>query len=222
MIGLFGGTFDPIHHGHIFVADETRKRFDLSKVIFIPSGIPPHKQDGSNAMHRYNMVELAIKDNPHFDISDIEITSGHTNYTIDTLKKLKNMLPDKFRFIIGLDAFLYIMEWTKNVGDYGEILELLRLANFIVVKRFGVSFGDLHKLKHLHPQFDKGLARYDEALKPEVNIVMDTGGIVTLFPLPMYLLSSTDVRNKIAKDREPTWLIHPNVLEYIEKWELYK
>ena len=190
-VGLFGGTFDPIHHGHIFIADETKRRLNLDKIIFLPSGISPHKNT-EKAEHRYNMIKMAIADYPYFEVSETEIQMGVTNYTIDTLKLLEIIAPAPFRFIIGLDAFLDIVEW-------GQTEELMKLANFIVVRRFGASFGDLTKLNYMHPDFNRGLVRLDNDFSSHVDFKLKNKALITLLPVPLYLLSSTDVRRKIKK-----------------------
>ena len=113
-IGIIGGTFDPIHNGHLYIASKAMQEFNLSKVIFIPTGVSYMKTDVSNARHRYEMVRLAIKNYPNFEISDLEIFRGGNTYTCETIAELKKIYPDeKFYFIIGVDT-LFMMEKWKN------------------------------------------------------------------------------------------------------------
>lgn len=133
-IGILGGTFDPIHMGHLLIADGVRTFLKLDEVLFIPCFLPPHKsaKNLASAKHRVKMVELAIKDYPYFKISTIEIERGGKSYTIDTLKELHKLYKGKakFYFIIGSD----------NLGDlknWKSIDELKNLCQFVAVARSG-------------------------------------------------------------------------------------
>lgn len=131
-IGILGGTFNPVHYGHLRIAEEVRERFNLSKVIFVPAGIPPFKikaEELIEADHRAEMVRLAIKTNPFFEFSDIEIKREGISYTVDTLEVLKKEYPgDNIYFIAGADAMADLPKWRRP----GRILEL---AEVIVVTR---------------------------------------------------------------------------------------
>ena len=133
-IGLFGGTFNPIHIGHLAVAQTARETMKLDKVIFIPSNWPPHKNTDTLALakHRFGMVRLAIKDNPHFAISDFEIRRQEKSYTIDTLKHFCRVLPrdSKLFFIIGGDTLAHLKDW-RYIDD------ILKIVTFIVANRPG-------------------------------------------------------------------------------------
>lgn len=131
-IGILGGTFNPIHYGHLRIAEEVRERFSLSKVIFIPSGIPPFKVRESeliDACHRAEMVRLAIRTNPFFEFSDIEIKREGISYTVDTLEILKKEYPEEqIYFIAGADAMADLPKWHRPE-------RILELAEIIVVTR---------------------------------------------------------------------------------------
>ncbi|MDD5292211.1 MAG: nicotinate-nucleotide adenylyltransferase [Candidatus Omnitrophica bacterium] len=132
-IGIFGGTFNPIHFGHLVLAQQAYEKLNLDKVIFIPSFYPPHKKDCSivSASHRYNMVKLAIKGNPRFEISDIEIKRKGRSFLIDTLRQLKKIYPKATLFFIsGSDVSGQIRRWKS-------IDEILSLAKFVLAKRPG-------------------------------------------------------------------------------------
>ncbi|WP_269846392.1 nicotinate-nucleotide adenylyltransferase [Naasia lichenicola] len=138
-IGVMGGTFDPIHHGHLVAASEVAQSFDLDEVIFVPTGMPPHKRVVTEAEHRYLMTVIATAANPRFTVSRVDIDRHETTYTIDTLRDLKKARPDAdFVFITGADAVAQIFTW-KNVQ------ELWDLAHFVAVSRPGhvVSLSDL-------------------------------------------------------------------------------
>lgn len=134
-IGLMGGTFNPIHNGHIAVAEAAQKQAQLEQIIFLPSGTPPHKHtaDTISREHRLNMVQLAVEGHPGFQVSDYEIRSGRVNYTAETLQYFLTRYPaDTFYFIIGADSFRDLPLWK----DYTSILQMVTL---IVVSRPGID-----------------------------------------------------------------------------------
>lgn len=138
-IGILGGTFNPIHLGHLILAEEVRQKIGLNKVIFVPANLPPHKDDGEiiPAYHRLKMVRLAVKANPHFSVSDIEIRRGERSYTINTIKEFKGIYPeDELYFIIGSDLVKYLNGW-KDVKD------IIALVKFIVATRPGFPLENL-------------------------------------------------------------------------------
>jgi nicotinate-nucleotide adenylyltransferase len=128
-IGLFGGTFNPPHLGHLRSVEEVRAQFQLDKIVFIPAGYPPHKSEENvaSAEDRYEMLRLTLEDNPHFEISDIEMENTKPSYTIDTLRKILKIYPqNEFFFIVGLEVFQEISTWK----DYKK---LFPLTHFIVM-----------------------------------------------------------------------------------------
>ncbi len=135
-IGILGGTFDPIHQGHLSLARAAQKQFELAKVLFIPAFIPPHKKDRSDitpAPHRYRMVEMAISEEPDFEISDIEFIRPEISYTVDTLKQLKKAHPgDELFLIMGADSLEGMPSWK-------EPEEIAKMAGLLAAKRPGSS-----------------------------------------------------------------------------------
>lgn len=130
-IGVMGGTFDPIHHGHLVAASEVAQSFDLDEVIFVPTGQPWQKSDVSAAEHRYLMTVIATASNPRFAVSRVDIDRGGPTYTIDTLRDIQKANPDAdLFFITGADAITQILGW-KNAT------ELFSLAHFVAVSRPG-------------------------------------------------------------------------------------
>jgi nicotinate-nucleotide adenylyltransferase len=130
-IGVMGGTFDPIHHGHLVAASEVAESFDLDEVVFVPTGQPWHKSGVSSAEHRYLMTVVATASNPRFTVSRVDIDRHKTTYTIDTLRDLKAERPDaELFFITGADAIAQIIGWR----DHQELWEL---AHFVAVSRPG-------------------------------------------------------------------------------------
>lgn len=130
-IGVMGGTFDPIHNGHLVAASEVRQHFDLDEVVFVPTGEPYQKRDVSASEHRYLMTVIATASNPDFTVSRIDIDRGGPTYTIDTLRELRAARPDaELFFISGADAVAQILEWK-------DAKELFSLAHFVAVSRPG-------------------------------------------------------------------------------------
>ncbi len=132
-IGILGGTFNPVHLGHLILAEEIREKLGLDKVIFVPTHLPPHKNnsDIAGAKDRFAMIKSAIKTNRCFLVSDIEIKRQGRSYTIDTLKEFKKLYPkDELYFIIGSDLLKYLDEW-KELG------EIIKMVKFVVATRPG-------------------------------------------------------------------------------------
>lgn len=194
-----GGTFDPIHVGHLVTAEEARQQFDLNSVIFVPTGMPPHKNSANISLpeHRYLMTTLAVMSNPYFFVSRVEIDQDKPTYTIDTVKYYsarKNPEPEIF-FITGADAILEIFTWK----DYEE---LLNLCTFIAVSRPGYS------LDRFHESLDK--------TAPEMRQK------VHLLEIPALAVSSTFIRERVALGKTIKYLTPEPVEQYIKKHELYK
>lgn len=132
-LGIFGGTFNPIHLGHLLIAEAAAEALELDRVIFIPSATPPHKRPRvlADARHRLRMVKLAIHGNPRFGCSDIEVRRGGPSYSVETLRQLRHAMPRaKFYFLIGADSLRELHKWR-------EAAELARLCEFICVARPG-------------------------------------------------------------------------------------
>jgi len=130
-IGVMGGTFDPIHHGHLVAASEVAQSFDLDEVVFVPTGQPWHKKTVTSAEHRYLMTVIATASNPSFTVSRVDVDRIGTTYTIDTLRDIHAAHPEaELFFITGADAVAQILSWK----DYDELWEL---AHFVAVSRPG-------------------------------------------------------------------------------------
>jgi nicotinate-nucleotide adenylyltransferase len=209
-IGLFGGTFNPIHLGHLRGAEEIREAFDLQEVIFIPAAIPPHKvaKEVIEAKHRLEMVRLATATNPFFSTTDIELSRPEKSYSIDTIRYFRERHPDLF-FILGGDAFVEIETWK-------EFQNLFSLCNFIVMTRPGfqrtLSTSPLPKA--LIPVF-----RYDQEIKGWIHT---SGHILYFKEITVLDISSTKVRELIERGESARYLVPGEVEAYIQKNRLYK
>jgi nicotinate-nucleotide adenylyltransferase len=203
-IGVMGGTFDPIHHGHLVAASEVAYNFDLDEVIFVPTGQPyqkmprpqaqanptqsPRRRGVSPAEDRYLMTVIATASNPRFSVSRVDIDRPGPTYTIDTLRDLRAKAdkPDEFFFITGADALAEILTWH-------DAEELFGLAHFVGCTRPG------------HQLSDGGL--------PDAK--------VSLVEIPALSISSTECRARV-RDGEPVWYLVPDgVVQYIAKRGLY-
>jgi nicotinate-nucleotide adenylyltransferase len=190
-----GGTFDPIHYGHLVTAEEALWQFSLDEVLFVPTGLPWMKDqpEVSPAEHRYLMTVIAISSNPHFRVSRLEIERGGPTYTVDTLKALKGEYGEKTElfFVTGADAMLEIFGW-KDPED------ALELARFIAATR---------------PGYD--IARFErEAPTRHPNVEVMT--------VPALAISSTDIRRRVKEGSPIRYLVPEGVKTYIEKTELYR
>jgi nicotinate-nucleotide adenylyltransferase len=194
-VGVMGGSFNPIHTGHLVTADEARYTFDLDEVIFVPAGHPWQKEDTTvaPAEHRYNMCIIATSPDPMFQVSRVEIERPGPTYTLDTLRALKAERPvDELYFITGADAILQILTWKDPEA-------ILREARFIAATRPGY---DLDRLEKELPQ---GLEDR-----------------VTVMEIPALAISSTDVRLRAREGRPIRYLVPAGVAAYIEKNGLYR
>ena len=194
-IGVMGGTFDPIHTGHLVTADEARHAAALDQVIFVPAGTPWQKEhrEVAPAEDRYLMAVIATAGHPDFVVSRIEIDRSGPSYAIDTLRALNAEYPDaELFFITGADAILQILTWK-------EPEQVLSEARFIAATRPGY---DLDRLEKELP----------ESLEDRV----------TIMEIPALAISSTDVRRRVHDGRPIHYLVPPGVAAYIEKAGLYR
>jgi len=198
-IGIMGGTFNPIHLGHLVIAEEVRLKFNLDRVVFIPAGNPPHKDNKklTASEHRYQMTILATVDNAYFDVSPIEIERKGTTYTIDTIRELRKKCGNETElyFITGADSLLELSSW-KNID------KLLNLCKFVAATRPGFDIGKIEeKISELENIYEKSI--YSVAV-------------------PALKISSTDIRNRIKQGLTIKYLVPESVEHYIEKHNLYK
>ncbi len=214
-IGILGGTFNPVHYGHLAAAEEVRERLHLDRVLFVPSFLPPHKEDKDlpSAAQRAEMVRLAIAGNASFAVSGIEVDRGGRSYTIDTIAALGQQFPDAALFFItGLDSFLEIRTWKRWQ-------ELMTLCAFVILSRPGFRFSDLLGIDFLKNS-EKQLLALD---REEVRDVLLQPGKFNLYmeKISHYDISSTDIRKRVREGRAIKYLLPEAVEHYIIKNELY-
>ena len=211
-IGIFGGTFDPIHIGHLRTCLEVKEEKGLDKAFFVPNNIPPHKNPaGAPPDVRYEMVKRALRNYPSFEVCDLEIKRGGRSYTIDTVREFKEKFgrDKRYFFISGSDAFSSITTWK----DYKN---LLREVSFLVMYRSG----------HFYPFLEDILP---EDIFSEFEIIergrrylnKKTGTSVEFVNVTLIEVSSTYIRNLVRKGKSITFLVPKEVEEYIKERKLY-
>jgi nicotinate-nucleotide adenylyltransferase len=196
-LGILGGTFDPIHHGHLVAAEETRHQLELDEVLFVPAGRPPHKPTRpiSPAHHRLRMIELAIADRPQFALSRVDVERPGLCYTVETLELLRAEWGPgpTFYFVVGTDSLADIPTWYQPQ----RLIELCELA---VAARTGVEV-DLVRLEEQLP-----------GVRDRLHWV----------PMPMLEISSSDLRARVRAGRPISYLVPPMVEAYILEHGLYR
>jgi nicotinate-nucleotide adenylyltransferase len=207
-----GGTFNPIHLGHLRIAEEVREPFNLDKVIFIPTFIPPHKDNGSliSPEHRLEMVRLAVKGNPFFEVSDIEIKRKERSYSVVTLRELHDKYTGtEFNFIVGTDSFNDITTWC-------EYEEIVKLTNFIVIPRPG------YPVKKIAEVLPVELAKkfwYDAERDVYANAY---GRFVAYTDTTIFGISASKIRKMIKAGNTTRYILPKEVEDYITKNRLYR
>jgi nicotinate-nucleotide adenylyltransferase len=231
-IGLFGGTFDPIHRGHIALARAAMERFSLSRVYFVPANVPPHKQQQplSEYFHRYAMVALATSSEKAFVPSALESPRAsavagkggvspktpEANYSIDTIRRLKALLKksDRLFFLIGIDAFNDIAKWHEAEAVFRE-------CAFIVASRPGFSLRDV---ANALPEGMRPAAAVTQPFAKQAaqgDLVLASGVTIHLLDGVQQNISATAIRQAVAGKRPLGKFIDPAVAEYIKKTNLY-
>lgn len=191
-LGLFGGTFDPIHVGHLVLAEQCREACGLDRVWFVVAGEPPHKRgvERTAGRHRLEMVRLAIAGNPGFEVSDVEVERAGPSYSVDTLAQIRAERPgDELFFLIGGDSLVDLPSWR-------EPERIARLASIVVVNRPGAR-GDV-------PDF--GIDA-----KPILSVA-----------IPPLEVSSSDLRSRLAAGKSVRYMVPAAVSAYIDAHELYR
>jgi nicotinate-nucleotide adenylyltransferase len=215
-IGLLGGTFDPVHNGHLAVANHVQLALKLDSILFIPAALPPHKpghDDGreiSSFIHRLTMLERAIINYSSFAVSDIEGKRSSPSYSIDTINILISQTKDQadLFFIIGVDAFVEIETWKRYK-------DLPNLVNFVVISRTTHSFDEAGEI------IRKNFSGYAYDASQKIWRSPTSNGCFILQHMEAVEISSTGIREKIRTGKNITGLIPSAVEEYIKNQELY-
>lgn len=196
--GIFGGTFDPIHNGHLHIAYEALYALQLDNIIFMPSGKPPHKTDKqvANAQFRMNLVKAAIEKDNRFEVSSYEIEKEGLSYTYETLEYFKGLEPEtEWYFLTGTDCLMDIYSWK-------EVHRILDSCKFVVFNRSGYSI--------------------DEVLKQKNIIEEKYGKHIIYLNIPVLDISSTDIRKKIKEHKRINYLVPNEVESLLKEMDLYR
>ena len=208
-IGLFGGTFDPVHKGHLAVAEGVLRRYGLDQCVFIPAPYPPHKKKPQTEFsHRVAMLEAVLANKPKWSISLIEAERQYPSYTVDTLHALREQLGDQlYHLIIGADSFIEIHLWYRY-------RELLQLTDLIVAARPGIGHEEINAQVNKLPgrfQYDKSRERWNR----------DDGLRIYYFSDIHVDLSSSEIRDKLKNNNDVEGVLPAEVIEYIKRNSLY-
>lgn len=199
--GILGGTFDPVHYGHLVIAEEVYAALDLDEMVFVPAGQPPHKPERqvTAAHHRLAMLELAIADNPHFSISRVDLERPGPSYTVETLRLLHQQWGEQtaLYFLIGWDSLEDFLTWRDPAG----ILE--QLSYLVALQRPGYAE-------------ENGYQASLEARLPGITQRL------LVVPAPQLEISSTDLRERVAEGRPIKYQLPERVEQYIEQYNLYQ
>ena len=198
-IGIMGGTFNPIHNGHLIIAEQARQEYQLDLVLFIPAGVPPHKQQDSilQSSLRCEMVQCAIQSNPYFKLDTREVDSQEISYTYLTLGSLSEQYPDaKLYFIMGEDSIYAVSSWRRPK-------DIFTLATILVATR-----NDSSNISRMESQICKITKQYSCSLE--------------LIHSPSVMISSSDIRSRVANNQSIRYLVPDSVAQYINDHDLYK
>lgn len=213
-VGILGGTFDPIHLGHLRLAQEALEQCGLAAVRIIPAGIPPHRNGPrATAQQRLEMARLAVQDNAALVLDDREIRRGGLSYTVDTLTSLRGELGDEqpLCLLMGGDAFLQLDTWH-------EWQRLFGLAHIVVIQRNGKPLGNAIE------QADAELRdEYHARLAPAAAVLHEApAGAIVVLDMPMLEISATAIRSRCMQDRSVRYLVPDAVADYIQSHHLYR
>lgn len=215
-IGIFGGTFNPIHYGHLRAAEEARETIGLDKILFMPSGNPPLKtKEIADAVHRYKMTHLAVLKNRLFGALDIECNKPERSYTVDTLELLQKIYSGcDLYFMLGIDAFLDLPGWR-------EPEKLLSLVNFAILSRPDYKFIDLLSSPYLDIKKEV-LSKVDKGEKKSYTAKLLTNKKLALLKLTPIGISSTGIRRRIKKGLSIKYMLPEEIESYIISNRVYK
>jgi len=217
-IGILGGTFDPVHQGHLIVAEEAADILGLDQIFFLPARIPPHKigRDISRQEHRTHMLQLALKSNQRFNQSDLELHREGPSYTVDTVTEFGEIFPDaELFFLMGHDSFNEIETWYQ----YEKLFQLCRL---VVASRPGSPEMKMERFSQATRELlRKKILTIDDPLAIPED-VFDTEWRVCTIRIAGLRVSASGIRNRVKHGRTIRYLVPENVREYIEQSGLYR
>jgi nicotinate-nucleotide adenylyltransferase len=214
-LGVFGGTFNPIHYGHLRAAEEIRQKLELERILFVPTGSPPLKSgELASANHRWAMAELAVASNECFEVSDIECSSAEVSYSVNTAARLRELYPeDKLFFIVGIDAFADLHLWHQPE-------KLIGLMDFVIMSRPGFAFAELVSSPYLDIEED-GLRGMDASELDMRRAGLKGGRTSVLLSVTPLGISATGIRDLLRKRLSIKYLLPEKVESFIMSNGLY-
>jgi len=215
-LGILGGTFNPIHIGHLRAAEEVKESLGLNKVVFVPAARPPHKSlDIAPAQHRMEMVRLAIRDNPGFEASDFELTRPEPSFSVHTLDHFSRTLEGaRLYFLIGLDAFLDISSWL-------EPERIMALAAPVILLRPPRVFDEISGFPYIEMPARKDLDALNAGNRTVLTVKSRGGGEVILHRITSLDISATAIRDRLRAGKTVKYLLPEAVESYILFNKLY-
>jgi nicotinate-nucleotide adenylyltransferase len=222
-IGVMGGTFDPIHLGHLRAAEEIYWAFELDSIIFVPAARPPHKEEEfeASAIHRYEMVSLATVYTPYFSVSPVELSRPGRSYSVETLREFRKLYGEEstIYFIMGVDAFLDMATWK-------DVQELLSLAQVVVTARPGWRLDEVERSMTSEQWRLLGNPRFKylkiaEITRETANAYHEPS-LVLLVEVVSLDISSSEIRQLVKEGRSIRHLVADSVAAYIGKHHLYQ
>jgi len=209
-VAIFGGSFNPVHYGHLLLADEVREVLGLDRVLFVPAAVPPHKSAAqlAPADHRYAMVVLATEGNPAFAVSDLELRRPGPSYTVDTIAALRAASDDELFLLVGSETFLDLLSWKDPV-------RLARLARLAVVPRAGSTFDaeGVPAVKVLREIGESRFVRVVDTVPPDGVLIVHAAS------LP---ISASDLRRRAREGRSLAYRMPDSVITYLRAHRLYQ
>ena len=215
-LGIFGGTFNPIHYGHLRAAEEVQAKLNLDKIIFVPSGNPPMKgRELADARNRYKMVRLATFKKRSFTVSDIEYKKKNKSYSVNTLKELQRHYKGaRLYFILGIDAFIDIPNWWQPD-------RLVTLADFVVISRPSFKFAGLSSSPYIEAD-NNILKRLDSGKIESYKTALAGGRNIIMMRLTPIEISATLIRKLLHQGKSIKYLLPEEVESYIISNKMYK
>jgi nicotinate-nucleotide adenylyltransferase len=214
LVGVYGGTFNPIHVAHLALAEEVRERLGLERVLFVPSNLPPHKgRHLPSGAERLALVRLAIRGNPAFAALDVEVRRGGRSYTVETLRDLRRRLPagTQLVFLIGMDAF-------AEIGSWHEAGRLAAETNFALFPRVGHPLADPRR----HAPAAWGLVGPQSHADAVRSWRTAAGTSVWLVPTEQYSIAASGIRERVARGASIRYLVPEAVGRAIARGGLYR
>lgn len=210
-LGVFGGTFNPVHYGHLRAAEEVREKVGIDRVLFVPAGNPPLKSSELvDIKYRYSMVQLAVSHNKFFDVSDIECRGPERSYSVDTVQRLRDMYPEaEHFFILGIDAFMDLPHWR-------EPEKLTSLVDFVIINRPPHTFTDI-----IASPYIEGDAFGEPVQDGLYRATLKSGRTALFLDITPLAISATGIRNLVREGKSIKYLLPENVESFIMSNGLY-